>query len=743
MAKRKPRKKGGAAKAGEKKEAKAPESNFEDSDDEPTGAGYCSDSDQGDFTESDDEGEDGYRKGGYHPVQLNEIYNRRYRVLGKLGWGHFSTVWLCEDLQRKDDSPVYVAMKVQKSATHYTEAACDEIELLTLAAQSKAKPEWSESRVPDSTPDDPSKWIPKYTGVVQLLDYFEHHGPHGKHVCMVFETMGPNVLALIKKYNFKGVPMEVVRKVTLHTLIGLDYLHRVCGIIHTDLKPENVLVTCPLGVPVDKKGAPLVPTLNPTRGAAVAPGLSPPKKASPKEAKDLSPEAAKAQAKKDKKKEKRKRQRNKKKAAAGGKEEEEEEANEKNEEAAPEAAPAKKYPDPPYMKPMLKPSRSDPTLLNSYGDLVTCWKPPYHLFTPHMVGNPPSGREAPQAGPRADIEYSAECQQVLQMDIFDYDRVVYKIVDLGNACWVDRHFSEDIQTRQYRSPEVIIGAPYQTSADIWSLACMTFELATGDYLFDPKAAEEYSRDEDHLALYIELLGRIPRKLIERGKHSKQYFTRNGELKHIKSLRFWGLDDVLKKKYKMNPVAARNFASFLMPMLNLDPEKRATAEELLQHPWLRGEPGTDMSDLFHPADGTPPAAGSDDSDEGSALEDAEAFSSDYEDQDVKVQGGEEFDMAMLREAWNLGVINPEDANVRAMLMSLTAQVEAEDDDLVSSNDGEAEDADVTREEVKVEELEGGDCADAEPEAPAPVEKDEGAKPEDEGEKPDALAATDVD
>merc|ERR1719456_2207572 len=116
------------------------------------------------------------------------------------------------------------------------------------------------------------------------------------------------------------------------TLIGLDYLHRVCGIIHTDLKPENVLVTCPLGVPVDKKGAPLVPTLNPTRGAAVAPGLSPPKKASPKEAKDLSPEAAKAQAKKDKKKEKKKRQRNKKKAGQDGKPDEKEE-NEKEETA--------------------------------------------------------------------------------------------------------------------------------------------------------------------------------------------------------------------------------------------------------------------------------------------------------------------------------------------------------------------------------------------------------------------------
>merc|ERR1719473_2342219 len=158
MAKRKPRKKGGAAKAGDKKEAKAPE-----------------------FEDSDDEGEDGYRKGGYHPVQLNEIYNRRYRVLGKLGWGHFSTVWLCEDLKRTEDSPVYVAMKVQKSATHYTEAACDEIELLTLAAQKKAAPEWAQSRVPDAIPDDPAKWISKFTGVVQLLDYFEHHGPHRKH----------------------------------------------------------------------------------------------------------------------------------------------------------------------------------------------------------------------------------------------------------------------------------------------------------------------------------------------------------------------------------------------------------------------------------------------------------------------------------------------------------------------------------------------------------------------------------
>ena len=61
-----------------------------------------------------------------------------------------------------------------------------------------------------------------------------------------------------------------------------------------------------------------------------------------------------------------------------------------------------------------------------------------------------------------------------------------KICDLGNGCWTYHHFSTEIQTRQYRSPEVIIGAKYNTTADNWSLACMLFEMATGDFLFEPR-----------------------------------------------------------------------------------------------------------------------------------------------------------------------------------------------------------------------------------------------------------------
>lgn len=52
------------------------------------------------------------------------------------------------------------------------------------------------------------------------------------------------------------------------------------------------------------------------------------------------------------------------------------------------------------------------------------------------------------------------------------DSISVKIADLGNACWIDKHFTNDIQTRQYRSPEVILGGEYNFTADIWSCACM-------------------------------------------------------------------------------------------------------------------------------------------------------------------------------------------------------------------------------------------------------------------------------
>jgi serine/threonine-protein kinase SRPK3 len=169
---------------------------------------------------ADEEDSEDYCKGGYHPVQVGEQYkDGKYTIVRKLGWGHFSTVWLSKD----NITGKHVALKVVRSAAHYTETALDEIKLL--------------NKVVEANKDHPGR-----AHVVSLLDSFNHKGPHGMHVCMVFEVLGENLLGLIKRWNHRGIPMPLVKQITKQVLLGLDYLHRECGIIHTDLKPENVLI---------------------------------------------------------------------------------------------------------------------------------------------------------------------------------------------------------------------------------------------------------------------------------------------------------------------------------------------------------------------------------------------------------------------------------------------------------------------------------------------------------------------
>lgn len=171
-------------------------------------------------------------------MHIGEVLIGRYVIVQKLGWGHFSTVWLAKDIKFNS----FVALKIQRSASHYLEAAFDEVEILDQVSSYWMKPEWLAS-LKQHYKSDPSK-LAHITGddsySVQLLNCLLHCGPHGKHFVMVFEILGVNLLEVIKRYNYKGVPMPLVRILAKQLLTGLDYLHRICHVIHTDLKPENV-----------------------------------------------------------------------------------------------------------------------------------------------------------------------------------------------------------------------------------------------------------------------------------------------------------------------------------------------------------------------------------------------------------------------------------------------------------------------------------------------------------------------
>uniref|UniRef100_A0A3B4FK17 non-specific serine/threonine protein kinase n=1 Tax=Pundamilia nyererei TaxID=303518 RepID=A0A3B4FK17_9CICH len=459
----------------------------------------------------DDEQEDpnDYCRGGYHHVRIGDLFNGRYHVIRKLGWGHFSTVWLAWDIQEK----CFVAMKVVKSAEHYTETALDEIKLL--------------KSVRNTDPSDPYR-----EKVVQLLDDFKISGMNGTHVCMVFEVLGYHLLKWIIKSNYQGLPSPCVKSIIRQVLQGLDYLHTKCKIIHTDIKPENILLT--VNEPYIKKMAAEATQWQKT-------GTAPPSGSTAKMSKNKKKKMKKKQKKQAEMQEKRIHEMEGGALPDTREEEDDEETTENTEDT------------------------SSATLSTS-ATQIALQTHQLHFLLLSLTG-------------------ATGSMLVNPLDPLNADKLQVKIADLGNACWVHKHFTDDIQTRQYRSLEVLIGAGYSTPADIWSTACMAFELATGDYLFEPHSGEDYSRDEDHIALVIELLGKVPRKLILAGKYSKEFFTKKGDLRHITKLKPWGLFDVLVEKYEWSKEEAHSFSSFLLPMLDLVPERRATAAQCLSHPWL--------------------------------------------------------------------------------------------------------------------------------------------------------------
>ncbi|KFY06020.1 hypothetical protein V492_08182, partial [Pseudogymnoascus sp. VKM F-4246] len=171
-----------------------------------------------------EEGRDAYKPGGFHPVYIGDVYHDRYKVLNKIGFGVYSTVWLVRDLQASPEtpSPKYLALKILTSSAYGTEKDIFELEILHhLRAQNKEQI--------------------GYTQICHLLDDFEHVGPNGTHVCLVFELIGETLRSFSTWFPDYVVPNVVMRHFTIQLLMALDFAHDH-NVIHTDIQPKNIFV---------------------------------------------------------------------------------------------------------------------------------------------------------------------------------------------------------------------------------------------------------------------------------------------------------------------------------------------------------------------------------------------------------------------------------------------------------------------------------------------------------------------
>ncbi|PPQ86170.1 hypothetical protein CVT24_002445 [Panaeolus cyanescens] len=347
-----------------------------------------------------------YQKGGYHPVHPGEIYNDRYRVIHKLGWGISSTIWLVQDTR----SQSMAAMKVL---------------IGDLTAQ-RANGGWDELGALQNLKTKNTNSI-GYHHVCQLLDSFTCKGPNGDHICLILEPMKFSVFDIY--FSLPGaMPLPLLKRISKHVLSALQYLHDDCGIVHTDIRGDNILIS---GDPVEE---------------------------------------------------------------------------------------------------------GQVEIKVKYDDLMSS---------------------------------------------------IFKLSDFGAANMMANRFARMIQPGALRSPEVIIGAPWDTKADIWNLGCLIYEFARGTKLFDPHWEREtsgLSPTQTHLSQIIGLRGDFPSSLLKTGSRTNLYFDDQGVLLQGGNRYQITLHDLLSRG-EYSAEETLQLEEFLSPMLTIDPTKRWTAAQLLEHPWL--------------------------------------------------------------------------------------------------------------------------------------------------------------
>ncbi|KAF6137207.1 hypothetical protein GIB67_030971 [Kingdonia uniflora] len=150
-------------------------------------------------------------KDGHFVFALGENLTSRYKIHDKIGEGTFGQVLECWDRETKE----MVAIKVVRGIKKYREAAKIEIDVLEKLAKKDRNG----------------------TRCVQIRNWFDYRN----HICIVCEKLGPSLYDFLRKNNYRSFPIDLVRELARQLLESVEFMHDLT-LIHTDLKPENVLL---------------------------------------------------------------------------------------------------------------------------------------------------------------------------------------------------------------------------------------------------------------------------------------------------------------------------------------------------------------------------------------------------------------------------------------------------------------------------------------------------------------------
>lgn len=156
-----------------------------------------------------------------------------------------------------------------------------------------------------------------------------------------------------------------------------------------------------------------------------------------------------------------------------------------------------------------------------------------------------------------------------------------KVIDFGSSCLENEKVYTYIQSRFYRSPEVILGMTYGMPIDMWSLGCILAELLTGYPIFPGE------NEQEQLACIMEVFGPPEKHLIEKSTRKKLFFDSLGKPRLMVSSKGKRRRPSSKSLQQVLKCEDEAFLDFISRCLRWDPDRRLKPDEAMRHEFITG------------------------------------------------------------------------------------------------------------------------------------------------------------
>jgi len=412
-----------------------------------------------------------------------------FRVQCLLGQGTFAQVFRCLHVQTGQQ----VAIKIIKNKPAYTRQAAAEIDVIRALTKIKNGAANSSNTYNGQSLNNSPHYI------IDMICYFLYKD----HLCLVFELLGLNLYEVLKKRQFRGLPLVVTQNIIRQAILGTKELAQR-NIVHCDLKPENILL-------VDEEDSESMKSAGECRRVQASSLCStrttssfPKEKINQKcaqtlpsriEANDSLGQTQSSKYKYDTQRsnmnvndEKEKTQTGQTHSTGGSKSK-----------AAVDNTTEQ-------LKEQIERKEQNRQVTIMTEDSITTVSKSFQ----NLKGSTTPGSKSPvrssTAVPERSETHPNSSQQI-------------KLIDFGSACFEGQIPHTYIQSRFYRSPEVLLGLAYDSAIDMWSLGCVAAELFLGLPIL-PGVHEH-----DQLGRMIEMIGDISDWMLEQGTKSSKYFVK--------------------------------------------------------------------------------------------------------------------------------------------------------------------------------------------------------------------------